>query len=62
MDLERIYNKLEEIDNKLSKAVERIAVTEEKHSSMSGQIKIIYTLILAGITSFIAAISNKFFH
>lgn len=51
MDLERIYNKLDGIENKLDGHLERIAVLEVKHEEMSGRIKILVSLVIAGVSA-----------
>lgn len=61
MDLqERILNKLDDIDNKLDNHIERIIKVEEKQQSISGQIKLVFSLILAGITATIGAVVDYF--
>lgn len=61
-DFDKMYQKLDKIDDKLDSVVERITVTETQNHSMSGQIKLIFTLIVAAITSVFAALSSKLFH
>lgn len=61
MDLqERILDKLDEIDSKLDNHIERIVTVEEQQKSISGQIKLVFSLILAGITATIGAVIDYF--
>lgn len=55
MDHEQIYRKLEKIDDKLDLVVERLAVVETKHRGMSGQIKFLFSIVLAAVVSGISA-------
>lgn len=56
--LERILDKLESMDQKLDRVAEKVAAHEEKNKSMQGQIKLLFSLLLAGVSSAAAAAWN----
>lgn len=60
MDIERVYNKLDRIDNKLDTHLERITVLEAKQESASGRIKILFSLLISGVSA-ASAIAMKYF-
>lgn len=66
MDSERIYKKLDLIDEKLDTHMVsmegRVTSLEEKYQGIRGHIRLIMTLIISGITGIITWISKHFFN
>lgn len=72
MDLTRIYDKLEAVDQKLDEYIkadseykiakgERLARIEEKQKSQEGSIKLLFSLVTAVVTGVVGYISNLVF-
>jgi len=66
VDFERIYDKLESIDNKLDGHMlsmeNRVTGLEEKHNGLAGHVRIILGLIISGVTALIAWVGKTLFH
>ena len=65
MDFDKIYNKLESIDDKLDTHMismeGRVTSLEEKYQGIRGHIRLIMTLIMATVTGIISWVSQHFF-
>jgi len=57
---DKIDNKFDKLNDKLDNYQERVIIVEQKYDSMSGQVKIAFTLIGAVITGIITYITNLF--
>lgn len=57
---EKIDKRLDRIDDKLDSYNQRVTRVEERYNSISGQVKIIFTLIGAVITGIISWITSQF--
>ena len=60
MDDKRLWEKLDSIDTKLDSVSERLVRTETKQQSMAGQIKWLFSAVLAAISGAIGYIFDFF--
>lgn len=58
---ERVYNSLERIEEKLDLHIERIVRVEEKVKGQQGTIKIVFSGLLAAISSIVAYVIKTMF-
>jgi len=65
MDVEKLYNKLDKIDEKLDvhmlKVEKRVSTLEEQYRSVRGYMRIAFSLIVSVITGIMAWVGRQFF-
>lgn len=57
---DKIDNKFDKLHEKLDDYTARVIVIEEKYNSISGQIKLFFTLIGASVSAILTYIVNKY--
>lgn len=59
MDLGDIDRRLERIEDKLDSHLDRVSRVEEAVSGMRGNVRILFSLVLAGISAVVTAIAHS---